>query len=258
MKKLVLNVAFPIVGTVLLAIFGSASIGLAAEFFAKLPTLQKPDHFSFLWAACGVLVFAIGEVVFLLSDRLSGARVATLIGRLTQIIGFVIALWASSDAMFRLNYLADPNLAVTPEGMATELSFSETWLAVGLWVVAIGQLVIAIGRLKGLNRAAYVSLGNRTGILKVVGTLSLVSLLLTLFAILALFAFATVFEIVFHQNFHLPPKEFEIAWLAQNFQGLTIYPYLAYWLFVFYCLVDGIYLLVAKLNSSPIGGGNLG
>ena len=248
MKNLVLNVAFPIVGMVLLAIFGPASIGLAAEIFANEPEIREPEGISILWATCGLLIFSIGEITFLFSDRLSGSLVATLIGRGTQVVGFAIALWALLSAMFWLDRVADPYRAFTSEGMASDLGLNETILRVGLWIVAVGQIVIGIGRHIGFNAVQHVSIKNQSYGLEVMRVLSLTSLILTLFAILALFAFTTIFEVNIHHGLQGPPDEIDIAWLWQHFQGMAVNPMLAYGLFIIYCSIDGIYFLVGKLS----------
>ena len=247
MRNLVLNVVFPIVGAVLVAVFGPASIGSSADVFSRVTELHKLDHMRFVWAACGFLVFLIGEVAYLLCSRTSGNSIAILLGRLTQIAGCLIASWASLSAMVWFRRLGSPFEQVTAQDMATDLGRCESVLIVGLWIVAVGQIVIGIGRLKRLQESERVLLKNRSEAFRLVSTLSLILSLLILFAIQALFAFTSVFEFVLHGLFKEP---LELSSLANELQGMILYPSLAYLLFIFYCLVEGIYFLIAKLTSS--------
>ena len=248
MKNLVLNVTLPIVGVVLLAIFGPASIGIPADAFATMWDVPEPVGVRFLWAACGVLVFVIGEALFLLRNRFAGTVAANLVGRIIQIVGFAIAIWALLSAMHWINRMASPQQTVMPVEMTAHLNFDKAILTVGLWLVALGQLVIGIGRLKGVSESERLSLGRQFGTFRTVGVLTLVALLLTLFAVIALFAFTSLFESAIREEFNL--EWIEVSRLALNFQGLLVYPFLAYLLLIFYCLIDGIFFLVAKKTIS--------
>ena len=251
MNRIVAASILSVVGAIVLATFGSRSLGFVAQLFSDAPALYDGGYCQLLWATFGVFVFAMSEATFLLANRLSGTLLTAVGGRITQIGGLGIALMALLSGMSGLRNMASPNFSITPEQVARDFDSNATMLAVGLCVVSLGQLVVGIGRFcdpgdstRNVNKLSLIL--NRSLI---------VALLLLLLFLSGLFVFATSFEFGLLAKLQQSNK-FELNQFANGLQGIMIYPFLAYLLSVLYCTLDGFRIVFGKLviSKSKIAG----
>jgi len=152
--------------------------------------------------------------------------------------------------MIEFRSIASPNGLAISEEISLTFNWNTTVLTVGLCIAVLGQLVVAIGRYRDSITTYPQRRESKTAIFK---KLLVIGLVLVLLFTLGLFVFTTVFE------FELLGKlkqsdQIELAFLANNLQGMMIYPFLAYLLAIFYCLADGIRFVVARLV--PLSPGN--
>jgi len=248
---IVIPIALSVVGTALLAAFGSRSLAIVARLFSDTSTLYDGGNSQFIWASFGVLLFLICELFFLFAIRVSGTIFTAIGGRIAQIFGFAIALSALQTGMSELRRVAPPFGFVLPEEIATDYYFNATMLTIGLCVVAAGQLMIAIGRYRHPGTSNHGMYRNRSAIANILNRLTLIALSLALLIVLGLFVFTTIFEFELLGKLK-QSKQLELPWIANDLQGMMIYPFIAYLLAIFYCLADGIrFGIAALLRTDP-------
>jgi hypothetical protein len=243
-----------VVGLAILATFGSRSLTVFVQLFSDPSAPSVGGNSRFALAAFGVFVFATSEAILLFAGGWSiGRIVASTVGRFTQIIGFSIASFALLSGMFEFQSMASPNGTAIPDEIALVFNSNATTLSIGLCVVVLGQLVVTIGRYRDQIQPTHKPKSAKSKT-KSPKKLSTIGVGLVLLIVVALFAFTTIFEFELIQKLK-QSNRIELPILANDLQGMMIYPFLAYLSAISYCIVDGIRFVLAKSNPNQNSAG---
>ncbi len=141
--------------------------------------------------------------------------------------------------------MASPWSIIVPEDLTIEFNSNAKMLTIGLCLVVVGQLVIAIGRFRNQWTPSLGTAKRGSVIATIFDRLLIVVVLLMLLSMVALFVFTTFFEFALIDVGQSKPA---LSVISQNFLGMMVYPFLAYFLAAIYCLVDGIRVIVFDLD----------
>lgn len=246
MKNFFLYVALPVIGLVLLAVFGPASLAIGAKIFGvsgeqvNFATVFEGHYLRFPLATLGVLLLAVCETYHLFAKRAAGTMAATLSGRAVQMIGLGLSCIALLSGMFTMSRLASPDYHATQESLVSGFSVNIPMLMVSLGLVALGQLIVGLGRFYS-PESKNAPKGR--------GAIGTAAQIFALFLVLGLFVFTIIFELSCIAMM-TAGELIEVSKLAMNLQGMLIYPFLAYLILAAYCLVDAIRFAVGNLGRS--------
>ena len=215
------------------AVFATRSLSIVTQLYTDYPDPEQGMNSHFLFVSLGVGVFSATEVVFLcwLSPKI---WLAPSLGRLIQVFGFVMVSHALFAGMIDLRILAGPNGSTNPIEIAKNFDSDASALAIGLWIVLLGNILVAFGRLFARNSQE-----------KVERRIIIYPLCLILVLVLCLFIITTIFEFELISKLNELP-ELSLISVINDFQGMMIYPFLAYLLGIAYCILDILRLVLNR------------
>ena len=133
-----------------------------------------------------------------------------------------------------MRILAGPNGSTNPIEIAKNFDSDASALAIGLWIVLLGNILVAFGRLFARNSQE-----------KVERRIIIYPLCLILVLVLCLFIITTIFEFELISKLNELP-ELSLISVINDFQGMMIYPFLAYLLGIAYCVLDILRLILNR------------
>lgn len=248
-----LAVALSILGTGLLAVFTPRALSVGASIFADPGNRFDIGQLRLIWAAIGGFTLAFGESIYASYGRKRYVSNSTsfnlfVVGRALEVIGVSIALFSLFSSMAEMRSFA-MRFTVLPEVVSE--NFHRNWILMtaGLWLTFFGQLVFCLGisRLQPIDEKeeTQVKVNSSNSGKAFPPILKLIWIVL----FVGPFILAAIFENALIDGLQSTPDDVALI-IFQSLQGMMVYPFIGFTIYVLYCFFDSVALTFREFNPS--------